>query len=432
MRYVLRAIICVSATATAAVADGAAVVFNSPTVVNPSVGVGRLAIADFNLDERPDLAVIEFGLSVGTFLSDEGALSFQPVGLLPGQPFDPQIAAADLNNDGLPDIVAVTGAIEFQTFIQQPGGTFQQSGTGIPGEFYFPTFVLGQMNDDAFIDLVTANPQGVHLNDGSGQFVTVGGLADTPIFSNLHAANLDPGGLTDVLRTTGLPTVVQVLRNDGDGVLTLSATVSAPTNTASAGGDFNADGVTDIAMIDYAPANAIVVRFGQPAATLGPPVAFSTGPYPSAIAAGDVNNDGFDDIIVAMSAAGGVSNIRVYASLGNGTFALAGSSPVPVDDSGGGGPHIFDMATADFDRDGRTDLAAAAFGYGLVLVFNVTPFGDLDGDGDADLDDFPLMAACLSGPAVPAPNGCAATDLDADNDVDVADVAVFQNSFGEP
>jgi len=55
-------------------------------------------------------------------------------------------------------------------------------------------------------------------------------------------------------------------------------------------------------------------------------------------------------------------------------------------------------------------------------------FGDFDGDGDADLADFLILADCLQGPDVPVAGDCLATDADGDTDVDLADVAAFQSN----
>jgi len=57
--------------------------------------------------------------------------------------------------------------------------------------------------------------------------------------------------------------------------------------------------------------------------------------------------------------------------------------------------------------------------------------GDLDCDGDVDLDDFVLWSPCLAGPGVVvSPQGCSAiiftdSDLDMDSDVDLGDYALF-------
>lgn len=82
------------------------------------------------------------------------------------------------------------------------------------------------------------------------------------------------------------------------------------------------------------------------------------------------------------------------------------------------------------DPDGtRRDMGAIPFRQGM--------FGDINGDGDVDLDDHGVLFACLAGPGVDMPpDDCAmeqfiAADLQDDGDVDVADFAMLQDAFGE-
>ena len=77
------------------------------------------------------------------------------------------------------------------------------------------------------------------------------------------------------------------------------------------------------------------------------------------------------------------------------------------------------------DHAGGTDAGSA-----YVFDLCSTP-GDLDGDGNVDLDDFLRFADCLNGPGVAYAVGCGAADLEGagDGDVDLADFAVFQAAF---
>ncbi|MHC4063147.1 MAG: hypothetical protein ACYSUI_01395 [Planctomycetota bacterium] len=56
--------------------------------------------------------------------------------------------------------------------------------------------------------------------------------------------------------------------------------------------------------------------------------------------------------------------------------------------------------------------------------------GDLDGDGDVDLDDHALFFDCMTGPGGGMLTGCDPADIDGDLDTDTADLAMFQSVFG--
>ena len=77
----------------------------------------------------------------------------------------------------------------------------------------------------------------------------------------------------------------------------------------------------------------------------------------------------------------------------------------------------------------------------MILGYPVGKFefqgmtGDMDGDGDEDLDDYDIFAECLAGPEVTtAPGSCTATqfdssDLTGDVDVDLADFGRFVHAI---
>jgi len=51
--------------------------------------------------------------------------------------------------------------------------------------------------------------------------------------------------------------------------------------------------------------------------------------------------------------------------------------------------------------------------------------GDFDADGDVDVEDYAILAPCISGPYRPATPACRPCDGDLDGDVDLIDVADF-------
>lgn len=61
--------------------------------------------------------------------------------------------------------------------------------------------------------------------------------------------------------------------------------------------------------------------------------------------------------------------------------------------------------------------------------------GDFDVDGDADIDDFNLLEACLAGSGTPCWDlgaGCCATDMDGDADIDCSDWDRFRQTWTGP
>ncbi len=58
--------------------------------------------------------------------------------------------------------------------------------------------------------------------------------------------------------------------------------------------------------------------------------------------------------------------------------------------------------------------------------------GDLDEDGDVDLDDYKIFQECVGGPDVPPAGTCPEgvdADFDNDDDVDLIDFQWFQIGF---
>jgi hypothetical protein len=70
-------------------------------------------------------------------------------------------------------------------------------------------------------------------------------------------------------------------------------------------------------------------------------------------------------------------------------------------------------------------------------VLRLAAFGDLDGDGIVDLDDYTLFAECVTGPCEGTPcdpppgddDCCVFADVDGDGDVDLVDFAAFIIQF---
>ena len=99
---------------------------------------------------------------------------------------------------------------------------------------------------------------------------------------------------------------------------------------------------------------------------------------------------------------------------------------------------VFGLGDADtaeqvtIDWPDGTRTVREGVGANQILTIVHGGFGDLDADGDVDLDDWALLAPCITGPTsggIIYADDCRAADVDADGDVDLADGVVVIRRF---
>ncbi len=196
-----------------------------------------------------------------------------------------------------------------------------------------------------------------------------------------------------------------ILLNQGGGNFTLApgspvAVGSAPVSIAV--GDFNRDGRLDLAVgslgaNSYASTPAITILLGNGDGSFTPvpggPIVMRYG-APYGLAAGDFNRDGILDLAVA----DGLAEAQVFLGRGDGTFAPAPNSPfadTPSSGSTGAAPNAAGPAAtrsivaADFNGDGALDLAVGGMAGGQPVAL-------LMGRGDGD---FTAAPPCCEAPA---------------------------------
>jgi len=122
-------------------------------------------------------------------------------------------------------------------------------------------------------------------------------------------------------------------------------------------GDFNEDGIVDLAVTNYL-SNDVSVVLGIGGGIFQAARNIPVGRLPISVAGGDIDNDGHLDLVIANA---GTNDIAVLRGQGDGTFislgaVLAGGSPVAV---------LLD----DFDGDGNLDIAAIRGFPGTVAIY---------------------------------------------------------------
>jgi hypothetical protein len=152
-------------------------------------------------------------------------------------------------------------------------------------------------------------------------------------------------GITDMAVADSGTNTVSVFLGTGDG--SFQPQVDYPTGLSPfsiVAVDFNGDGRTDLAVANDM-SNTISLLLGNGDGTFQSQVSHPTGIAPLSVVAGDFNCDGIEDLATANNAGGTVS---VLLGNGDGTFQpqiISATGPTP-----------FSVATGDFNGDGRTDM----------------------------------------------------------------------------
>jgi len=282
------------------------------------------------------------------------------------------VALGDFNGDGKADLVVTNYPDSSVSVLLGNGdGTFQSKVDYSAGPQ--PVSVaVGDFNGDGKVDLVVANgndgPSNVSvlLGNGDGTFqaaanYSVGSLL-YPYMSPASVAvgDFNGDGKAD-LATANQFGNVSVLLGNGDGTFETAAHYPAGAGAvAVAVGDFNGDGKADLVTVNYAD-NSLSVLLGNGDGTFQASVNYTlaTFPYvsPDSVAVADFNGDGKADLAVANASAGSVS---VLLGKGDGTFQAKVDYPAGTDPTS--------VLVGDFNGDGKADLATADSGGNNVNV----------------------------------------------------------------
>jgi VCBS repeat-containing protein len=177
--------------------------------------------------------------------------------------------------------------------------------------------------------------------------------------------------------------------------------VSAGTQSISADvGDFNHDGKLDFAVANQGSGN-VSIRLGNGDGIFHSPGTpeVSVGSGSTSVTVADLNRDGRPDLIVTNQNAG---NVSIRLGNGDGTFHSPGTPEVGV------GDHPTSATVADFNHDGKPDLAVTnQFSSNVSILL---------GNGDGTFH--PAGSAAISGGI--QPYSVASGDFDGDGKLDLA------------
>jgi FG-GAP-like repeat len=295
----------------------------------------------------------------------------------------------DLDGDGDDDLVTDAGAGDYQVWIGDGQGQFVAAGTLDRGILTLIDFDGDPLIDA--VDLLPTHELAVRRNVGGGIFGQPEPLGivippgDSPYGnSTLTAANLDgePGDeLMLALDGPAFADTLIVWRNKkghgfsdplrvvGVGVPTTYFYESRPSQIISA--DFNADGNMDIAVMgqygDFFGAMSVFLNQRAGRSWTAMP-AFHAGSECRDFVVADFDLDGYPDLAVADANTEDPGGTIVHHGRGDGTFETL-PTLFPGNNPGG-------IVSADFDNDGRPDLALLCLREGTIAIHrnvSVTP-----------------------------------------------------------
>ena len=275
-----------------------------------------ITTGDINGDNIPDLLTNSRGAEQFTVLLGYGNGSFRRLpGVKTGR-VPLAIIPADFNNDKKLDVAITLTFYKMEIFMGLGNGTFSRGETYITGSRPF-SGVAGDFNGDKNFDIALATSSStssavrLYLGKGNGTFFKPKKLAKGLVPLSLIKKDMNGNGLQDLIFSSGQGDNMYMLFSRGDGTFEKEITFSGGGGpSALTVGYFNSDNQIDIAVANSRSSNfSLIMRTGNESFHYPTRDYVVAGGTPLAITSGDYNNDGMIDIAVASNAK---NTIEIY------------------------------------------------------------------------------------------------------------------------
>jgi hypothetical protein len=357
--------------------------------------------ADFNGDGMQDLAVVNYYDNNVSILINTTGSGSPSLGLAAAQDFavgqGPEaVVVADFNGDSLPDLATAncndnTVTVVLNTTV--PGSS--TASFTAPAAFAAGNspcaLTVADINGDGKPDLVSAN-----LGDNTiSVFInTTPNGASTPSFAaaQTFATGSSPWALTAVdLNGDGLQDIAVVNLDDNTVSVLINTTVNGSATAgfvaqqvfaagngpqSVAAGDINGDGLQDLVVVGYADNSvSVLLNTTVPSSTtagFASEQIFNAVSSSFSVSVVDVNGDGLPDVVVADAGSSTAAVLVNTTVTGSGTVDFA-----PEQDFSADGGWSTAVVVADMNGDGMPEITLVNAGSGEVdTLLNATAPGD--------------------------------------------------------
>jgi hypothetical protein len=252
---------------------------------------------------------------------------------------------------------------------------------------------------------------------------SVTGLGSTGV----TAGDLNGDGKPDLVVASGNSAFVSIFRNTGNSLDTISFAAKKDLSTNGRPDqivltDIDGDGKRDMIVSDFGGARISIFRnTSSDTISFASRIDVAVGSMPIYMSTGDLDGDGKSDIAVSNYDGGTISVLKNTSAIGNISFA-------PKTDFGTG-TNPMEMAMADINGDGKTDMAVVSGNF-AALTGTISVFRNKGTNDTISFEKFDY-------PIVYSPNSISLADLDNDsrpemivtNGIGLGTISVFKNQI---
>jgi hypothetical protein len=321
---------------------------------------GTRAVAIGNIDADPGVDVLAANSrsnSISVFTSD-GHDVFTPRGTLPTASAPDDLALVDLNGDGKLDLlVAAENADALTVQFGNGDRTF-----GDPHSYPVGTapnrLLVADLTNDGILDVLVSNNRSGDLSllvgTGGGAFAAARTFVADAQPEAIDVGDFNNDGFLDAVAATegsDIGPTVAVLRNRNHGELHAVEDIHAGNGpTALAVGDVDDDGSVDLLV--SSDGDKVIILSGTPNGLTPALPPLIAGGHTVGVVATDLNGDNRPDIAVVDADHDGVA---IFLSQGGGRFPNLKFQQLTAPNPGA-------ITVGDFDGNGRPDLAVTTVG----------------------------------------------------------------------